>query len=116
MGNDKKYGKFDVYILPATGGYRVRPAVTAIDGKRKGADQAPVLDVRNLTGKKVTITFPPPLADPVREVSIDVPAGGKASQPLIKNLDGAYPYRVEVQTTPTVSAMGESDPVIIIDP
>ena len=28
---------------------------------------------------------------------------------------GAYPYHVDVNTTTTVSAMGESEPVIIID-
>jgi hypothetical protein len=119
--NDKKHGKFDVYILQAGREYRVRPAVTMIDRGRDNP-QALKLDVRNLTDKSVVIVFPQGLLGPNQRVETLEPKGAAGhGDELHLPIDGqskdAYPYSVAIATSEgLVPAKGESDPVIIIDP
>jgi hypothetical protein len=124
-------GKHDVYIIEAGGGYRVRPAAFSVDPKRANPKVAIELLIRNLTPFKVVITFPDIVDDTDPNESADVillKVGTKeagTNKPLDSHpvklkeaIDpGAYPYSVVVLTKGgPVAAIGDSEPVVIIDP
>jgi hypothetical protein len=113
-------GKYDVYIIQVGNEFRVRPAVVSA---QVGSD----IYFKNTTSRTVMVTIDPPLAGAAQvTLTLDPndPKGGggagKKDKDFVKVQNpcdgGAYSYHVAVQTAPTVPAIGESEPVIIIDP
>lgn len=108
-------GKFDIYIIDVGGEYRVRPAVTMVEGSGPGAGTAKQLKIRNVTGHTAILAFP---ANFITGQDVVILAG-KASTPLnlAQNLDGHYSYSVMIsQNGELVPAKGESGPSVIVDP
>ncbi len=112
-------GKYDVYVIQIGNEFRVRPAVWA---GRRGA----FLWIKNMTTHSVEVTFADAAllahqSDNGKEIKKHDPsaASGKdhykfklaSSAPL-----RCYPYRVDVITAASSPAVGESDPIIILDP
>jgi hypothetical protein len=124
-------GDHDIYIVEAGGHYRVRPAAWSVNPKKKNSsDKAIELLIRNMTKCKVIVAFPDivdmTVAGAATEFALQ-PVG--ATNPAKDRLDrrivplksdtnaDCYPYSVFVVTsTGTVQAVGESEPVVIIDP
>jgi hypothetical protein len=111
-------GKHDIYIIKtkgADGEFRVRPAVTMVNGKK------PKLKIRNLTDYTARLTFDSSFIDQEFHLTdIVYVASGTSAEPfLVEGLDGYYEYLVEINTDGAetwVEAIGESAPSVIVDP
>jgi len=117
-------GHHDIYIVEAGGGYRVRPAVWSTNGKNN-----PKLKMRNLTDKHVQVLLPAMITASNTDERIDLiprrttaTTGSDCRDVDLKGLNDAEPpiscsYLVVVFTgSGAVTASGESEPIIIIDP
>jgi hypothetical protein len=126
-------GIHDIYIIQVGDTYRVRPAVWSSKGEKDPGNPWSPLRIRNLTDKKVLVVLPEILASGERAVflapKVDPPVAAPPNQDppdivtaklKFKNkgdAPGVYPYSVIVYTGQgTTIAVGESDPVVIIDP
>jgi hypothetical protein len=99
-------GKHDVWIFKH-GIYKARPAVAFGEANKP-------FKFRNVTDRKLTLKFPDGL---MTQKEMDVEPGQSATLDVDQNASGAYEYTVEVHVTgPNVHAVGESAPMIIIDP
>ena len=103
-------GKYDIYIYEDGGAFYTRPPVVAVEG-----GNGKKLKVRNLTGRTITLTFPPGVVTPA---TITVRAHKKGQVDIDPAADGIYDYSVQVRLTSTIQApaLGNSWPKIIVDP
>lgn len=113
-------GHHDIYIIKVGSEYRVRPAVWSYDGKANSS-----VRFRNLTDESVLLGLPQGLvtADADRSHHLDGQADLSKSVWELKlktKATGApesHRYAVVVDTSQGfVTAVGESEPIIIIDP
>jgi hypothetical protein len=109
----------DVYILKVGDQYRVRPAVAPVEGQVGGGSRKKI-HFRNATKETVTVVFEDGVGDSSDSLKIDP---GKESKFDLKDLPAGTTapkvvrYMVVVSTpSGPVTATGESEPVIIIDP
>jgi len=129
-------GHHDINIMKVGDTYRVRPAVWSSNGKKATGKQHAELKIRNLTDCRVQVVLPAILiAGEPREIFLDPkdtptpnpnpnldgdPPEVRTAKLVSKdagNSAGVYPYSVIVYTGQgTTIAVGESDPVVIIDP
>jgi len=95
-----------VFIFNAGGEYRVRPAAAVLDK---------TLKIRNITAETAILMFP---AGFIAEGDVHTMQGGdKKTFTFTAAAKDAFPYTVTiVKSGQLVPAMGESEPVIIIDP
>lgn len=105
-------GKHDIYIITAGGEFRVRPAVTMVEGS--GGGGARQLKIRNVTEHAVFLCFPPNFI--LGQEIITLAGKGKTSVTLAPNLDGIYEYTAVVSKNgELMAAKGESGPSVIVD-
>jgi len=127
-------GHHDICIIEHGGGYRVKPPAWSVDPKKNvnNQNQKPVdLLIRNLTSREALVILPDVVdstaaGSPGRQFTLgakgSINAAGKATDwqtvPLQASAAaGVYTYSVIVFTaTGTAAAVGESEPIIIIDP
>ncbi|MGE5358625.1 MAG: hypothetical protein ACM3NQ_06360 [Bacteroidales bacterium] len=100
--------KYDIYVYEDAGVFYARPAPVIVD-RQKGK-----LKVRNLTKKKITLTF----QDGVVTENPTVITGNHGDIELDPAADGIYGYDIGVKLTTKFSgrALGNSAPKIIVDP
>jgi hypothetical protein len=111
-------GNHDIYIIKTKGvggEFRVRPAVTMVNGKK------PKLKIRNLTDYTARLTFDPGFIDQKFHLTdIVYVASGTSAEPfLVDDRNGYFEYLVEINTDGAgtwVEAKGESAPSVIVDP
>ena len=105
-------GKHDIYIIEVEGEYRVRPAVTMIDGSTKK------LKIRNLTNYTAVLFFPLGfLAD--NKESVSIAKNTTDTFDLDPELDDSLARQYSVlinKNGEVVPATGESAPSVIVDP
>jgi len=119
-------GHHDIYIRQVDSEYRVRPAWWSFSGKAGST-----MKFRNLTNKEVLVALPKEILKnpghatftlkPARQHPLRGRAGDDVkSVPLIKARAGdpahLYPYSVIVRDRGMHLAVGESEPVVIVDP
>lgn len=128
-------GHHDIYIMKVGNEYRVRPAVWSTDGQKATGKQHAEMKIRNLTAETVTVVLPNILFSGEPRSFLLEPAGTPPPAPLQPGADppdirtvklasrasgaagGAYPFSVLMMTsTGVVQAVGESEPILIIDP
>jgi hypothetical protein len=100
---------YHAVVLETGQGFKVRPSVTQVNG-----NQNKFLRIKNNTKYLATVVLPSAIVETANQVT-DVTSGSAAEVPLRGG--GSFSYVVIVHTTGgLVTAQGESDPVIIIDP
>lgn len=119
-------GKHDIYILKEGNEYRVRPAVWSYDGQGN-----PTVKFRNLTTEKVLLVLPADVVDNVADCRHELePKTHRTLSNWTLNLKKKDPnppasewmgethhyLAIVFALTGMVSAVGESEPIIIIDP
>lgn len=103
-------GKHDVYIFDSGCEYRVRPAVSMIDGRSKK------FKIRNLTDHAAILAFPSGFLINNQDFVV-VTAKSHVQAKLVDGLDGHYHYAVVINKNGTLlQAQGESAPSVIVDP
>ena len=109
-------GKNDVYIVEVAGHFRVRPSVWSGDGSNNQK-----MTFRNMTSKSIIIVVPSTVTNGTTDVLLQIDPG-KTDGFTLKTVPTNNPavqsnYSVMVKTTAGFeAAVGESDPIIIIDP
>jgi hypothetical protein len=105
-------GKYDVYVFEDGGVFYTRPAVAMVEG---GKDKRQ-LNVRNLTGRSITLAFPKGVLLGTTQLVIKAHKPGQAD--IDPNADGVFDYQVQVRLTTKIQAqaLGNSWPKIIVDP
>jgi hypothetical protein len=128
-------GAHDICIIESGGGYRVKPPAWSVDPKKNVNNPHPKpvdLLIRNLTSREVLVILPNIVdssvaTSPGRKFTLGAmgsldPTTGMATDwktvPLLVNAAaGSYTYSVIVDTAMgTTAAVGDSEPIIIIDP
>jgi len=111
-------GKFDVYIIQVGTEFRVRPAVWS-------AKKKDTCSFKNTTPNRVTVKLDQAFVKQgdltQKTLEPNRPQGNPVDDQWQVTLSdtcagGAYQYHVDVEAPVTVPAVGESEPVIIIDP
>jgi hypothetical protein len=96
-------------VLDTGQGFKVRPASAAVNGQVN-----PFFRIRNHTEYLATVIMPSAIVEP-NNLYTDVSPGAVVEIPL--HGGGYFTYAVVLHTPGgIVTAQGESDPVIIIDP
>ncbi|MGE5199922.1 MAG: hypothetical protein ACM3H9_09805 [Rhodospirillaceae bacterium] len=100
---------YHAVVLETGQGFKVRPPVTQVNGQTN-----PYFRLKNNTKYLATVVLPSAIVETADQVT-DVASGSAAQVPLRGG--GSFSYVVIVHTPGgLVTAQGESDPVIIIDP
>jgi hypothetical protein len=103
-------GKYDIYVYEEGGVFYARPSPAIVEGGR-----GKHLRIRNLSKKKITLSFPPGV---IVGDEVSIPARKHGQVDLDPNADDIYEYVVSVRLTSAFSshALGNSAPKIIVDP